>query len=163
MAKYVLGAEFQMLNETRGTIVNSSNVKAEISDQPNPGTGVILYPYEKFSFNHLLYAARAPSECGVAIIGVIEGDGNGNVGNPLVITDPDEFISYPDIASLFGNVQHHENQGVEPDTPVTPVEPEETVSDDDIDSLFDDTVHDYSQDTEGEQITEEEINNLFSI
>ena len=162
MAKYVLREDFQLLNETRGTIVNSSNVKVEISDQPKPGTGVILYPYEKFAFNQLLYAARAPSECGVAVIGVIEGIGSVSIGDPAV-ADPDyEYISYPDIAGLFGNVQTHENQGIDSDTPVTPVDIEESVSDEDIDSLFDGTVHDYSQGTEGEQITDEEIDSLFN-
>ena len=97
MASYTLTEEFQLLNETSGVIVNSSNVRVEISASPVHGTGAILHPHQQISFNDTLYAARAPSDCGVAVIGVIKGG-----ATPIILPEADEQITPSDIASIFG-------------------------------------------------------------
>lgn len=155
-----------MLQETRGTIVNSSNVKVEISDQPNPGTGIILSPYEKIAFNQLLYAARAPSEYGVAIIGVIEGigTGTGSTGDPMTADFEYEYIYYSDVVNMFNSKRetHHQYGMIDPGNSAATYIIEETISNEDIDSLFDGVTYHYSSTVDGEQVTDEEIYNLFN-
>lgn len=119
MSQYILTDEFQELEETSGTVVNASDVKVELSEVPEFNTGVILHPRKKLSFSNKLYAARAPSDCGVAVIGVL-------VGNDSVIvvqgggSDSIEHITYNDIAKLFGA-----DSGTSGDGYITDDEPDE--------------------------------------
>lgn len=113
MAQYVLTDEFKLLSETSGVVVNISNVKVELSEKPEFGTGVILQPQSMVYFNNILYAACAPSDCGVAVVGVISGSIS---GNSIVISQDDEYISYEEIAALFGNNPPDWSQGGGDDT-----------------------------------------------
>ena len=97
MSQYILTNEFQELEETSGTIVNASNVKVELSESPEFGTGIILHPRKKLSFANKLYAARALSDCGVAVIGILVG----NDANIIVTGSDNEVITYQDILKLF--------------------------------------------------------------
>ena len=101
MARYILTKDFVRLKESAGTIVNVSNVKVEISETALAGSGVILYPSRKMSFNKRLYAARAPSDCGVAVIGVLAGEGN-EIDDRLESLF-DDTVSSDDINNLFGD------------------------------------------------------------
>lgn len=125
MASYTLTEEFQLLNETSGVIVNSSDVKAELCTSPVHGTGVILHPHKKINFNNILYAARAPSDEGVAVIGVLEG---GSSGDPIILMQDDEVITYADVASLFGVTPPAWGQET--------ILADEEITDDDINSMF---------------------------
>lgn len=71
MAKYVLGEQFTQIAESAGTIVNISNIPAEISDSEESGTGILLFPRKLLGFNKKIYAARAPGYLGVAIVATI--------------------------------------------------------------------------------------------
>lgn len=55
---YTLTSAFTRLNESTGTIQNSSSQSIEVSDQNILGTGVILKPGEKFSFSGATFYAR---------------------------------------------------------------------------------------------------------
>ena len=70
--QYILNDEFQALTESAGTIINISNVAAEISLSQTHGTGIILFPRQKLSFNKSVYAARAPGGLGTAVVAAIE-------------------------------------------------------------------------------------------
>ena len=70
--QYILKDEFQALTESAGTIINISNVAAEISLSQTHGTGIILFPRQKLSFNKSVYAARAPGGLGTAVVAAIE-------------------------------------------------------------------------------------------
>lgn len=71
MAKYILGAEFKQIAETSGTVVNISNIPAELSDSDESGTGILLFPRKALHFNKQFYAARAPGYLGNAIVATI--------------------------------------------------------------------------------------------
>lgn len=101
MARYILTKDFVRLKESAGTIFNVSNVKVEISETAVAGSGVILYPSRKMNFSKRLYAARAPSDCGVAVIGVLAGEGN-KIDDGLENLFDDTF-SADEINKLFGN------------------------------------------------------------
>lgn len=50
--QYLLTKEFTKINETSGTIQNASRINSvEISDTPTAGSGYILPPLDKISFN----------------------------------------------------------------------------------------------------------------
>lgn len=105
MARYILTKDFVRLKESAGTIVNVSNVKVEISETAVAGSGVILYPSRKMSFSKRLYAARAPSDCGVAVIGVLADEINKLFGNEPAVQikdDDDGFITEDDRRKIFG-------------------------------------------------------------
>ena len=91
MAKYVLSDEFTAISETSGTIVNISNVNAEISETDERGTGIILFPRHHFGFDKQVYAARARGEIGTAVIAAIAtGGGSGGVSESQIAT-PEEI------------------------------------------------------------------------
>ena len=86
--QYILTDEFQAISETSGTLINISNVPAEISLSQTHGTGIILFPRQQLSFNKSVYAARAPGGFGTAVIAAIEtgaaigGGGSSNIEQP---------------------------------------------------------------------------------
>lgn len=146
MARYFLTKEFVRLSESAGTIVNISNVKVEISETARGGTGVILYPSRKMSFSKRLYAARAPSDCGVAVIGVLPGEGN-DIDDGLENLFDDK-VSTAEIDKLFGE-----------DVTVPVQTGNETVTDADWQSIFGGGTN--SQDEDDEKITDADWQKLF--
>lgn len=91
MARYVLSDEFTAVSETSGTIVNVSNVNAEISETPEHGTGIILFPRHHFGFDKQVYAARARGEIGTAVIAAIATGGGGGGISESQIATPEEI------------------------------------------------------------------------
>ena len=130
MARYTLGKEFQQIKETAGTIVNISDVKAEVSEQAQANTGIIIYPRQALAFQTRLYAARAPSDVGTAVIGVLTGTEpapSGDDPNPNPNPDEDggdEEVTDEDIENIFGNPNLYEDDG------------DEEIADEDIKNLF---------------------------
>ena len=53
---YSLSTDFTKLNETQGTVQNSSNIYTlELSDSTEPDSGVLIFPLNKLSFNGTKY------------------------------------------------------------------------------------------------------------
>lgn len=53
---YSLTTDFTKLNETQGTVQNSSNIfTLELSDSTEPDSGVLIYPLNKLSFSGTKY------------------------------------------------------------------------------------------------------------
>jgi len=79
MARYILSDEFTATAETEGTLVNISNVPAEVSESTTHGSGIILFPRQHFGFNKKIYAARAPGGLGTAVVAAIATNAGGGV------------------------------------------------------------------------------------
>ena len=91
MSQYILESNsFVPITETAGTLVNISNVPAEISLSQKFKTGIILFPRQHFPFAKAVYAARAPGCYGRAIVAVI---GTGVLQS--------EFFTQEDIDAVF--------------------------------------------------------------
>ena len=53
---YSLSTDFTKLNETQGTVQNSSNIYTlELSDSTEPDSGVLIFPLNKLSFSGTKY------------------------------------------------------------------------------------------------------------
>lgn len=53
---YTITSEFTKLNETQGTVQNSSNIYTlELSDSNVPDSGVLIFPLNKLSFSGTKY------------------------------------------------------------------------------------------------------------
>ena len=57
--RYNVTNEFTKISETAGTIQNVSNVyPVEVSDKAEAGSGILLFPLNKFSFNEAVLFMR---------------------------------------------------------------------------------------------------------
>ena len=53
---YTITSKFTKLNETQGTVQNSSNIYTlELSDSTEPDSGVLIFPLNKLSFSGTKY------------------------------------------------------------------------------------------------------------
>ena len=53
---YTITSEFTKLNESQGTVQNSSNIYTlELSDSTEPDSGVLIFPLNKLSFSGTKY------------------------------------------------------------------------------------------------------------
>jgi len=121
MAQYILESnKFTAITETEGTLVNISNVPAEISLSEEFGTGIILFPHQQLAFAKAVYAARAPGSYGRAIVAAI---GTGGLQA--------ETFTQEDIDAVFDD----EGGGYIP-----PSGDDETFTQEDIDAIFADDV-----------------------
>ena len=88
--QYILESKsFTAIAESSGTLVNISNVPAEISLSEEFGTGIILFPHQQLPFSKAVYAARAPGNFGRAIIAAIETGYGGDSSSSEPFTDDD--------------------------------------------------------------------------
>ena len=186
MAQYILESKsFTAINETSGTLVNISNVPAEISMTEEFGTGIILFPRQHFSFAKQIYAARAPSFFGRAIIASIEtgysadssssepftdGDIDDALGDNTGFTDEDvDFVLdngniYPvgftqaDIDEVFKDDNSRFTEGDVDSVFDDYSAPQSGFTDDDIESVLDDD----AQAEPNESFTQEDLDEVFS-
>ena len=134
MAQYILESnKFTAITETEGTLVNISNVPAEISLSEEFGTGIILFPHQQLAFAKAVYAARAPGSYGRAIVAAI---GTGGLQA--------ETFTQEDIDAVFDD----EGGGYIP-----PSGDDETFTQADIDAIFADNTVDYEGDDVAEVFT----------
>ena len=99
--QYILTDDFQAISESSGTVVNISNVPAEVSTSQSHGTGIILFPRKHLGFNKSIYAARAPGYIGTAVIAAIAtsaGSSSGGSVNP-----DDEGYTDSDVDDVFND------------------------------------------------------------
>ena len=68
--QYNVSNYFLQISETKGTIQNTSNIfSIEVSNQPTPNSGVLLFPLNKYTFiNERLYVRCVD---GSAVINVV--------------------------------------------------------------------------------------------
>ena len=93
---YSIANEFLKINETRGTIQNTSSVyTVEVSDKATADSGYLLYPLNKMSFDGEVYL-RCAEGGGRALIRVVSflvnsggvaSESSVTVDDSLVITD----------------------------------------------------------------------------
>ena len=57
--RYIVTNEFTKISEIAGTIQNASNVyTVEVSDKAEAGSGILLFPLNRFSFNDAVLFLR---------------------------------------------------------------------------------------------------------
>ena len=93
--QYILTDDFQAISESVGTVVNISNVPAEISTSQSHGTGIILFPRKHLGFDKSIYAARAPGYIGTAVIATI-ATSSGSSGGGGDSSTPDDSVGFTD-------------------------------------------------------------------
>ena len=131
--QYILTDDFQAISESAGTVVNISNVPAEISTSQSHGTGIILFPRKHLGFDKSIYAARAPGYIGTAVIAAIAtGAGSSSGGS---VNPDDEGYTDSDVDDVFG---------------------ENGFSDSDVDDVFNDSGY-----TATGEFTQDDINDVF--
>lgn len=55
--RYIVSGEFTKITETSGTIQNTSKINiVEVSDTNEKGSGIMLYPLDRFTFSKSIYA-----------------------------------------------------------------------------------------------------------
>lgn len=55
--RYIVSGEFTKIDETSGTIQNTSKINVvEVSDTNEKGSGIMLYPLDRFTFSKSIYA-----------------------------------------------------------------------------------------------------------
>ena len=102
--RYNVTSEFTKISETSGTIQNVSNVyPVEVSDKAEAGSGILLYPLNRFSFNEALLYVRCIDSGGHAEIlvtpfvvdmgvGVISGGASSGTQSFNDSTDVDDIF-----------------------------------------------------------------------
>ena len=72
MARYILSDEFAAISESAGTLVNISNVPAEVSESTAHGTGIILFPRQHFGFSKMLVAVLPQIQAAVQATAILQ-------------------------------------------------------------------------------------------
>ena len=101
---YSIASQFVKINETRGTIQNTSAVyTVEVSDKATADSGFLLYPLNKMSFDGEVYL-RCAEGGGRALIRVvpflINAGGSATVDDSQIATDEEINQLLEDV---FGN------------------------------------------------------------
>ena len=161
--QYILESnKFTAITETEGTIVNISNVPAEISLSGEFGTGIVLFPRQHLPFAKTVYAARAPGFYGRAIVAAIgtgglqsesftDADIDAVFDEDGATSPVDEHFDSTDLDAVFVNDDVDLSGFSQAD--IDAVFEEDGFSDDDIHSIFDD---DFS-----ETFTDDDIQAVF--
>ena len=124
---YSIASEFVKINETRGTIQNTSSVyTVEISDKATADSGFLLYPLNKMSFDGEVYL-RCAEGGGRALIRVIPFfvNSGGGASDSSVTVDDSLVIADEDLDTLLDEAFNGDG------TSTVPADPE-------IDQLLDD-------------------------
>ena len=137
MAQYILKSDaFTAITETEGTLVNISNVPAEINLSGEFGTGIILFPHQHLPFAKKVYAARQMGGLGTAVVATI-----GTGGLQAESFDDD------DIAAIFDD---DTSSGFSQDD-IDKIFEDDNFSDSDLDFIFSDD----------EPATDEDLSTIF--
>jgi len=100
--RYTVSTDFIPINETRGTIQNPSHIfSIEVSNQPVPNSGVLLFPLNKYTFtNEKLYVRCVDGSAVINVVpfivdaGVVSSGGSSSV-------DVDEHFTDDDLHDIF--------------------------------------------------------------
>lgn len=78
---YQLTSQFQRLNETSGTVQNSSVFTVEISNKAEIDSGILIFPRQYYSYSgETLYARCIEGEVKIRVVPFIVGQGTGTGG-----------------------------------------------------------------------------------
>ena len=102
--QYNITSNFTKISETSGTIQNNSSVyDVEISDRPTAGSGILLHPLNKFTFNNQTLYVRCVAG-GWAAINVVPFivDGGSVISSSGSSTTGDQSFSQADLDYIFG-------------------------------------------------------------
>ncbi len=124
---YSIASEFVKINETRGTIQNTSSVyTVEVSDKATADSGYLLYPLNKMSFDGEVYL-RCAEGGGRALIRVVPFlvNSGGGASDSSVTVDDSLLIADEDLDTLLDEAFNGDA------TSTVPADPE-------IDQLLDD-------------------------
>ena len=124
---YSIASEFVKINETRGTIQNTSSVyTVEVSDKATADSGYLLYPLNKMSFDGEVYL-RCAEGGGRALIRVVSFlvNSGGVASESSVTVDDSLVIADEDLDTLLDEAFNGDG------TSTVPADPE-------IDQLLDD-------------------------
>ena len=101
---YLIASEFVKINETRGTIQNTSSVyTVEVSDKATADSGFLLYPLNKMSFDGEVYlrCAEGGRRALIRVVPfLINAGGSATVDDSQIATDEEINQLLDDV---FGN------------------------------------------------------------
>lgn len=109
--RYVVSDDFVQINETSGTVQNASKINiVEVSDSTVKGSGIMLYPMDRFTFSTSIYARCIESGgAEVRVVpfivdggGIIITGGGGSSSSQIV--PEDQRATSEDIDSLIDDV-----------------------------------------------------------
>ena len=106
--RYEVTGDFVKIGETTGTIQNTSSVYAvEVSHKAEEGSGIILYPLNKFSFNDATIYLRCIDTGGRAEIRVspfaVDSGGSSSGGGASSTVDSD-FATDDEYAAMMDDI-----------------------------------------------------------
>ena len=101
---YSLSTDFTKLNESQGTVQNSSNIYTlELSDSTEPDSGVLIYPLNKLSFSGTKYLRCIDGNSQARVVSFAEvnassGSADDNVADVIddMWNDPNADTGEPD-------------------------------------------------------------------
>lgn len=87
--RYIVSGEFTKIDETSGTIQNTSKINVvEVSDTNEKGSGIMLYPLDRFTFSKSLYARCVDGGGAEVRVVPFEVDAQGGGVSSTVVTVP---------------------------------------------------------------------------
>ena len=153
---YNINDEFTKINETRGTIQNTSQCySVEISDTAEENSGYLLHPLNRISFSGEVYlrCTESGGRAQVNVVSFITDSGGGGSGGSSTVDDS-LIASDDEITNLIDNIFSGDSY----------VDDSEVAIDEDINALleniFDDNAVDDSQIVVDDDIADL-INNIF--
>ena len=119
---YTVTDDFVKINETQGTIQNSSRVyDIEVSDSPEPNSGIILFGLNKFSFSGTKYIRCIGGAAQVRVVPFSTDNSGGGTSSSSI--DGDNFANDTDMENAYNDIFNGNGN---------------PISDPDIDSAIDD-------------------------
>lgn len=119
---YTVTDDFIKINETQGTIQNSSRVyDIEVSDSPEPNSGIILFGLNKFSFSGTKYIRCIGGNAQVRVVPFATDNGGSTSSGSSF--DGEHFANDTDMENAYNDIFNGNGN---------------SISDPDIDSAIDD-------------------------
>ena len=107
---YTITSEFTKLNESQGTVQNSSNIfTLELSDSNIPDSGVLIYPLNQLSFSGTKYLRCVDGTVQARVVAFAAVAATDNAAGSVVEDDNEDVIN--DIWNNAGDssaVEHDE-------------------------------------------------------
>lgn len=99
---YHVNNDFIKINETSGTIQNTSRVfDLEVSDSPTPNSGIILFGLNKFSFsNETIYLRCIDGVADVRVVPFVTDSSGGGSSS----TSGDNFADDSDMENAYNDI-----------------------------------------------------------
>lgn len=106
--RYIVSGEFTKITETSGTIQNTSKINVvEVSDTNEKGSGIMLYPLDRFTFSKSIYARCVDgggAEVRVVTFADSSSSGSGGGSSSSQTVPEDQVATDEDIGALIDDV-----------------------------------------------------------